>query len=534
MVQVHAKEGLDLQNVEEVLTRAAEKWGDKTALIFDETSEKFSFNEVKERVEKFAALLQKLGIKHGDKVALMLPNVPEFPITWLATGLLGATTVPLNYRYQKFDASYVLEHSESKLVITTSEKLDMLQQIRTEDHNEFKTVTIDEANKQADYFLPDVLESITNQFMPTVKTYPETLMNIQYTSGTTGKPKGCMLSQKYWINIGEKIADPTLIGIREDDVLLTSQPFYYMDPQWNTMATLVNGSTLVVLDRFSPSVFWEKVREYKVTFFYVLGNMPVLLLKMPKSEDDKNHHVRFIGCSAIPPHLHKEIEERWGVPWYEVFGMTETGYDISMRVHEHDQYVGTNALGRPATDREVRIVDENGNIVPRGEIGEMVFRGKGMMDGYYKNPEATNEAFRNGWFHTGDLAYMDEDGVIFYVGRVKDMIRRSGENIAAAEVEEVIMLHDTVQLAACTPVEDEIRGEEVKAHVVPKGEISDRMEFIQNLISHCEANLASFKVPRYWEIRNQLPLTPSERIAKHRLHEETFPYYDRVEDKWHE
>lgn len=219
---------------------------------------------------------------------------------------------------------------------------------------------------------------------PKVKTYPETLMNIQYTSGTTGKPKGCMLSQKYWINIGEKIANPHLIGITEDDILLTSQPFYYMDPQWNTMASLVNGATLVVLDRFSPSVFWEKIRQYKVTFFYVLGNMPVLLLKMPKTEDDKNHHVRFIGCSAIPAHLHQEIEERWGVKWYEVFGMTETGYDISMRVDEHEKYVGTNALGRPATDREVRIVDENGNVVPRGEIGEMVFRGKGMMDGYYK------------------------------------------------------------------------------------------------------------------------------------------------------
>jgi len=527
-----SREILDLKNVKEVVDRAAKKWGDKTALIFDETKQRFSFKEVKHKVEQFAAMLKELGIKEKDKVALMLPNVPEFPFTWLATGLLGATTVPLNYRYQNFDASYVLEHSESKLVITTAEKVDMLHQIRLEDHVDFKIITTDEVNDRADFFLDDVLNNVKDSFASTAKTYPETLMNIQYTSGTTGKPKGCMLSQKYWINIAEKIADPALIGIREDDVLLTSQPFYYMDPQWNTMAALVNGATLVVLDRFSPSVFWEKIREYKVTFFYVLGNMPVLLLKMPKSEKDKKHHVRFIGCSAIPPHLHKEIEERWGVPWYEVFGMTETGYDISMRVDEHDKYVGTGALGRPATDREVRIVDENGNVVPRGEVGEMVFRGKGMMDGYYKNPEATNEVFRNGWFHTGDLAYMDEDGVLFYVGRVKDMIRRSGENIAAAEVEEVIMLHDSVQLAACTPVEDEIRGEEVKAHIVPKEKVSEQMAYIRTLIDHCEKNLASFKVPRYWEIRDSLPMTPSERIAKHRLKEEKLAYYDRVEDKW--
>lgn len=523
---------LDLSNVSEVLNRAAERWGNKTSLIFDETNETFTFQEVKDTVKQYASMLHKLGITAGDKVGIMLPNVPQFPFSWLALGLLGATTVPLNYRYQKFDASYVLEHSESKLVVATAEKVDMLHQVRKENNLNFKIVASDEEHENADYLLLDLLNKVTETDMPEIKTYPETLMNIQYTSGTTGKPKGCMLSQKYWINIGEKIANPNLIGITDNDVLLTSQPFYYMDPQWNTMASLVNGATLVVLDRFSPSVFWEKVRQYKVTFFYVLGNMPVLLLKMPKSEDDKNHHVRFIGCSAIPSHLHKEIEERWGVEWYEVFGMTETGYDISMRVEEHDKYVSTNALGRPATDREVRIVDENGNVLPRGEVGEMVFRGKGMMDGYYKNPEATNEAFRDGWFHTGDLAYMDEDGVLFYVGRVKDMIRRSGENIAAAEVEEVIMLHDTVQLAACTPVDDEIRGEEVKAHVVPKTEVEDREQFVTDLIKHCEENLASFKVPRYWEFRDSLPLTPSERIAKHRLHEMKFPYYDRVEDKW--
>lgn len=522
----------DFPNILNVLSFAADNWGDKTAIIFDETNEDYSFNEVKAYAEKYAVIFRKLGIQPGDKVALMLENVSAFPFSWLANGLIGATTVPLNYRYQIFDARYVLAHSESKLVVTTAEKVAILKEVRQEKDLDFLIVTIDKEHHAADHFLPQLLSDTTDPFTYDNTTYPETLMNIQYTSGTTGKPKGCMLSQKYWINIGEKIAHSSLIGITDSDILLTSQPFYYMDPQWNTMVALVNGATLVILDHFSPSIFWEKIRQYKVTFFYVLGNMPVLLLKMPVSPDDKNHHVRFIGCSAIPAHLHQEMEARWGVPWYEVFGMTETGYDLSMRVEEHDKYIGTHALGRPAIDREVRIMNEAGEFVPRGEVGEMVFRGKGMMDGYFKNEAATNEAFRFGWFHTGDLAYMDKDGVVFYVGRVKDMIRRSGENIAAAEVEEVLMLHDTVKMAAVTPVEDEIRGEEVKAYIVPKKSVDNTEQFFLDLIEHSIENLAAFKVPRYWEIRTDLPRTPSERIAKHRLKEEKFTFYDRIEKCW--
>jgi len=530
MSVVNQKNGLD--NFYEVIQQAAQNWGDKTALIFDDTNEKYSFNEVKERAEHYASILTGLGIKKGDKVALMMPNISSFPFSWLGLGLIGGVTVPLNYRYQAFDAKYQINHSEAKLVITTNEKVEMLNSLRTKREASFTLITVDEENNEADGYLPNLMQKFSNTYKYDRNIFSETLMNIQYTSGTTGKPKGCMLTQKYWINIGEKIADKSLIGIHNEDILLTSQPFYYMDPQWNTMAALVNGSTLVILDRFSPSVFWKKVYDYGVTFFYVLGNMPILLLKMPESFEEKNHKVRFIGCSAIPSHLHEQIEKRWNVPWHEVFGMTETGYDISMRVHEHDAYVGTGALGRPATDREVRIVKSDGQLAERGELGEMVFRGKGMMDGYFKNEEATNEVFRNGWFHTGDIAYMNEDGIIFYGGRVKDMIRRSGENIAAAEVEEVIMLNDQVRIAACTAVEDEIRGEEVKAHVVPTDESVDKDKLIEQLIAHCTNHLASFKVPRYWEIRSDMPITPSERIAKHQLADNPYDYYDRVSEEW--
>lgn len=526
------KKTLNLLNFHEVLMRAASRWGDKTALIFDETNESYTFNEIKEHAYDFASVFRYLGIQESDKMAIMLKNMPAFPFSWLGSSLIGATVIPLNYRYQSFDAKYVLEHSEAKLVITTVEKVDMLDSIRGSDGTSFSILTVDQEHHKADWFLGDLLNKSLNKFVYQANTYPESLLNIQYTSGTTGKPKGCMLSQKYWINIGEKLANDELIGIHDKDILLTSQPFYYMDPQWNLITTLINGACLVVLDRFSPSTFWEKVRKYKVTFFYVLGNMPILLLKMPISPEDKNHQVRFIACSAIPPQLHEVLEERWNVKWHEVFGMTETGYDISMRTEDHDQYVGTGALGKPAHDREVRVVNENFETVARGEVGEMVIRGKGLMDGYYKDEKATAEAFKYGWFRTGDLAYMDEDGMLYHSGRLKDMIRRSGENIAAVEVEEVLMLHESVKTAACTPEEDEIRGEEVKAYIVPKKEIEDEEAFITNLATFAMDHLASFKVPRYWELRTEFPMTPSERIAKHLLDKEKRAYYDFIKKQW--
>lgn len=524
-----------ITNFRELIEEAARKWGDKDGLIFDETNERISFREINQRVKRLSSVLNNEGISQGDKVALMLPNVPEFPLTWLAIGTIGATMVPMNTRYQAFDAAYVLRNSETSLIVTTSEKVDMLTQIKNEEHLSYRIITIDEPHQHADAFLLDLLQS-SLETPPEVSIYPETLMNIQYTSGTTGFPKGCMLSQNYWLTIGKKIANSSFSTFDQNDVLLTAQPYYYMDPQWNTIAALVTGSTLVVLDRFSPSKFFGKIREHEVTFFYCLGSMPALLLKMPVSEEDRNHKLRLIGCSAIPSKLHKQLEERWGVRWFEIFGMTETGYDLSMTQEEHSQYIGSGALGRPASDREIRVVDEQDRPVTRGEVGELVLRGLGMMDGYFKNEEATMEAFKNGWFHTGDLVKQDEDGIYYYVSRKKDMIRRSGENISAVEVETAILKHKAVKMAACVPVEDEIRGEEVKVYLVSNEDVCDEESHIKELISQCEQNLGAFKIPRYWELKEDLPLTPSERVAKHLLKKEKedlrLDSYDRVDGVW--
>jgi len=539
-VATQTLQDLPLHHVEDIRTlieRAARCWGEKVALTFDEFNESITFSEVNEKTNQIAHVLLKNGIQTGERVAIMLKNRPEFALTWLALAKIGAVMVPVNVFYKEFDAKYIIEHSEAKAIVTSGEFLPLIRTIQHEVSTLETVFCVDpiEGPDVTGVFDFSALVASAPNSPPEGKVFAENLLNIQYTSGTTGRPKGCMLTHGYWLSIAKKnVEEPP--HLNDGDVMLTAQPFYYMDPQWNVISALASGAQLVVLDRFHPSTFWEKVRKYNVTFFYCLGVMPTLMLKMPPSPEDRKNRVRHISCSAIPPHLHKELEERWGAPWYEVFGMTETGGDISVKPEDHDKLVGTGCIGKPNKSREARIVDEQDRPVPRGQVGELVLRGPWMMDGYFKNPEATQEAFRGGWFHTGDLAWMDENGYIYYVGRKKEMIRRSGENISASEVEEVIKLHPGVQYVACVPVPDDVRGEEVKAYVVLRpGETKETVP-PEELVEFCSKKLAYFKVPRYWEYRDDLPRTPSERVAKHVLIKEKsdlrLDSYDRVEGIW--
>ncbi|WP_020664547.1 ATP-dependent acyl-CoA ligase [Amycolatopsis benzoatilytica] len=489
-----------LQNVDTLVglvARAAQLWPERTAWVFDSTNARFTFADVDERTGRLAQALRDQGVQAGDRVAVMLRNDPEFPLLWLALAKLGAVLVPVNVNYREFDGAHVLRHSGARLAVAAEEFVELLEKIAPETSVE-RVLT------------PDALQSETCCEPETVVA--EQPVNIQYTSGTTGAPKGCVLPHRYWTTLAIGLA-ADFPSVGEDDILLTAQPFHYIDPQWNVALALAAGATLVVLDRFHPSTFWEKVREHQVTWFYCLGLMPTLLLRQPPHPRDRDHRVRAISASAIPPDLHAQLEQRWGVPWHEAFGMTETGGDIRVSAADHDAAVGTGCIGRPSRDREVMIAGEDGKPLPRGETGELLIRGIGLMHGYHDDPEATARAFAGGWFHTGDLARMDAEGRVYYLGRTKDMIRRSGENISADEVERALLQHPAVQLAAVLAVPDELRGEEVKAYVVCAGE----RPAPQELAEFCAQQLAYFKVPRFWTFADDLPRTPSERVAKGEL-----------------
>jgi carnitine-CoA ligase len=499
---------------------AARRWPDRIAWRFD-PGEQLTFAEVATRAAGCALALRDRGVQAGDRVAVLLGNEAAFPLTWLALSLLGAAAVPVNTKYQTADASHVLRASRASAIVAGAQFEPLLERLPSD--LPAVSLTIPAA---------EIMAAAGCASVPPAEfgdPDPAGTANIQFTSGTTGRPKGCILPHRYWTQLGGSLVTE-FPYLSERDVMLTAQPFHYIDPQWNVAAALLAGAELVILDGFHPSSFWSKVRQHQVTYFYCLGAMPALLLRMPADDNDRDHRVRAVQCSAIPPGLHATLEQRWGVPWYEAFGMTETGADLRVTETDHDELVGTGCLGSPARHRRVRITDTDGRPVAAGQTGEITLAGTGMMDGYFDDPEATARVMRDGWFRTGDLGRMDSRGRVYHAGRIKDMIRRSGENVAAREVEEVLLTHPGVRLAAVTGVPDEIRGEEVKAYYV-SNEVPTCVG-PEELAGYCAVRLAAFKVPRYWQPVADLPRTDSERVIKERLGELTGPVFDRADATW--
>ncbi len=524
------KPDLKWPTIGHLLEDAANKYKDKILLIYE--GEKLSFQEVNRRVNQMANALKELGVAKEDKVSVMLPNGFEFPIAWLAIAKLGAIMVPTNINYKEHDLVYILTDSEASAIVIHDEYLPLLEKVR-EQVPDLKHIVV---SGEASFGYPHY-QSITHQAANKFKIANVTandMVNIQYTSGTTGFPKGCMLTHRYWLLMGDVISN--FFQTTSEDINLTAQPFYYIDPQWNTILCLIKGIPLVIMHRFSPSKFWQTVKDNKVTFFYVLGTMPFYLLKLEENPAlEQNHNLKFVYCSGILPQYHAIFEKRWNVPWREAYGMTETGVDLVVPV-EDAASVGSGAMGAPVSTKEAKVVNDKGEKLSDGEIGELVLRGEPMMLGYWRKPEATQKFFKNGWAHTGDLVYKDEKGYFHWTGRLKDMIRRTGENISSVEVEGVLMEHTKIKLAAVVPVPDELRGEEVKAYIVLQESESQNTLSPQGIIEFARQKLAYFKVPRYIEYVDDLPRTPSERVEKHKLvaakEDLRVGSYDAVDKKW--
>jgi carnitine-CoA ligase len=488
----------------ELVERRASEHRDRVLLRFGD-GETVSFAELATRVAAVQARLAARGLRPGDRVALMMRNSLRYPVAWLGVTSAGMAAVPVNRRSGPLDARYLIEHSGAHLVIADDSTAATVDAAIAEID---RSVTVEDASQRG---WP---EAGFGRGKPPVDVPAGTLAGVQYTSGTTGLPKGCMLSHRYWQQLGQSAVE--VLDLEQSSVLLSAQPFSYIDPLWNVVAALRAGAELVILDGFHPSTFMRSVADWRVTTFYCLAAMPVLLLKQPPAEHDRTHRLSHVACSAIPPRLHAAIEQRWGVPWYELFGMTETGLNLAVLEDDHDELVGTGSLGSVMRHCEAKVADHAGIETPPGVQGELVVRGLGLMDGYYENPEATAAFFAGGWAHTGDIAVRDPKGRFALRGRIKDMIRRGGENIAAAEVEGALVSHPAVLECAILAVPDDDLGEELRAVVVP---VAGATPSATELRDHLAQRLARFKVPRYWEFRPELPHTPSERVAKHRVGE---------------
>lgn len=339
------------------------------------------------------------------------------------------------------------------------------------------------------------------------------LLNLQYTSGTTGFPKGCMLTHDYWMIIGRNAARHRGSNGDVKNVLIWA-PMFYMDPMWQFLMTMHLRGTAFVAPRMSLTRFHDWLRDYSI--HYCIYPEPALK-QTPPSARDRELQLKFVSIFGWREDARREIETRFGVVAREGYGMTEIGGGtIVPALSTEMAYVRTCGLAAPF--RELRIVDEAGHDVPVGEIGELWVAGRGILWGYYKRPDANASSFRGKWFRTGDLFRRDEAGYHFIVGRIKDMIKRSGENIAAIEVEAVLRSIPEVEEAAVVPVPDPLRREEVKAYLKLREGLTKADLAPDKVIAQCQLRLAHFKVPRYIAyMEGDFPRTPSRKIAKNRL-----------------
>jgi crotonobetaine/carnitine-CoA ligase len=517
------------QSVAHLLREQTLRMGDQVLLRFE--GQHLTFAQVENLTNQLANVFRTLGVQKGNRIAVFMPNGFEYPLTWLAIAKVGALMVPINIQYRASEIEFVINNAQTSLAIAGQAQIEALKGLKSRcpSLREIVLFSKDSRTSETLNLCTEMDKASIDYSIDPIQQ--DDLLNLQYTSGTTGFPKACMLTHKYWLQLGQDMCN--YARVTPEDVDLTAQPFYYMDPQWNVVLCMIAGIPLVILPRFSASTFWKSVQENQVTFFYLIATMPVYLLKQPQNPAvEKKHNVRLVMCSGIVPQLHETFEKRWGAPWREVYGSTESGGDLGVPLEDADS-VGTGTAGIPFAGKAFKILDEAGNEVPAGEQGELVIRGEPRMLGYYNNPKASAEKIRNGWLYTGDLFTEDEKGYYYIVGRLKDMVRRSGENISAFEVEGVLCEHPAVRAAAVVPVPDELRGEEVKAFIqLRPGETADPQE----IVDFAGTKLAAFKVPRFIEFVNRFNMTPSERIIKRELlknrKDQIQGAYDATKKKW--
>ena len=481
---------------------------DVPALIFED-GVSVSRRRLWAETESFAGYLSS-RIRPGDRVAVMMPNRAEFMITWLAVAACRGILVALNPAARSYDAGHVLRDSAARICVVDAAYAGLFAELEP-DCPELTEIIVAADGE------PDGLSAYAGPGLPERSDEARgDLTNIFYTSGTTGPPKGCAVGHDYWIRFADLMAER--FSFTAADRMICCLQFFYNDPPWMLLLALSAGTSMVAMRRFSVSRYWNVVRDHDVTVLFGIASTASLLLKAAPSDDDTRHKVRLSIQVGIPAPLHQDLVDRWGVPWVEAYGLTETGVIVSMPVEQAEDMIGSGSIGVPCPGADVRVVGADGTESGDDEPGEIVVRAPGLMRGYLNRPEATAETFRGGWLHTGDLGRRDAAGYLYFVGRIKDVIRRAGENIAAAEVETVLRSHPGVLEVAAVPVPDEMRGEEVKVHVLLGNGHHPGSVPPAELVAFCAGRLARYKVPRYVEYRAEdFDRTPSMRVKKENL-----------------
>lgn len=499
---------LPQQTVIEIVARGCLEDPERPVIIID-GGPVMTRREFLDRCQRFAGYLSG-KVRAGDRVVIMLDNRLEFMIALFGIIANRATMVSIAPTAMQYDAGHIVADAQPTAAIVGNAQLPIIEAVRGSSPALQHVIVVDGEE-------PDGLAPYENAAEPLdftqVECEREDIVTVYYTSGTTGAPKGCMLHHGWWLRVID--IDLRLFRRGWQDRQLCCLPFYYADPAIQLLTSLASRGTMVAMRRFSVSRFWEVVTKYDATEILSIASIPALLLKGEPGPAERDHRIRLAIHAGLPKELHREMLDRYGFHWHNQYGSTEGGVMSRVPHHLADELVGTGTMGVEPPGVVIRLVDDNDVDVPPGEAGECLIGGPDLYVGYLNRPEVTSEANRGGWYHSGDVARRDERGLLYFVGRKKEIIRRSGENISAAEVEGVLRSHPKVVEAAVVPVPDPLRGEEVKAYIQLKPGESFAPE---EAIAFCQANLAAFKIPRFIEFREtDFERTPSMRVQKQAL-----------------
>ena len=455
----------------------------KPFLCFPRNAAELSYAQAQARVAGIASLYRARGYGRGHRVALLLENRPEFLLHFLALNSIGASVVPMNPDSRQQELDYVIGHSEACFVVDS-------------------------------FFLKNSPE--IPQAPPPIRADECALL---YTSGTTGKPKGCLLSNFYFLNAGRRYLDEGgLCAVRAgEERLITPLPLFHMNAlAVSTVAMILSGGCVIQLDRFHPKTWWRDVAESGATIVHYLGVMPALLLNLPATSFDKAHRVRFGYGANVNPKDHAAFEKRFGFPLIEAWAMTETGGGALIAASREPRHVGSRCVGYSPRGLELEIESGSGELLVRQSGPDPK---RGFFSGYLKDPQASAEAWRGGWFHTGDALRRGPDGALHFVDRRKNIIRRAGENIAALEVEAALADHPAVKQVAVIAVPDDLRDEEVMACVVLNEKFPENLATARSIQDSCLQSLRYFKAPGHVAFLDELPVTATNKVQKAKLAE---------------
>lgn len=491
----------------ELLVAQSERFGDRKLVIFDEGS--WTYVDALTVAARRAHALRAAGVGAGDRVALMVSNRMEFLEIFLGCAWLGAIVVPINVSSRGMQLQHILSNCGASLLVIENELCPALDTL------DFSKLAVEKI-WLVDETVPDSKIAVPmpkgDEAIEAAALRPQDTIAIIYTSGTTGPSKGvcCPHAHLFWW--GANTAD--VLDLEEAERLYTALPLFHVNALNTVYQALLTGSTVIVGKRFSASGLWPALSDNKATATYLLGAMVPILLSRPETPLDRAHSVRIALGPGVPAEFHAPFRERFGFDLVEGYGSTETNFVIA---RGPEGKPGT--MGRLRPGFHARVVDEEDNELPRGEAGELVLRHDepfAFASGYFGMPEKTVEAWRNLWFHTGDRVVQDADGDFRFIDRLKDAIRRRGENISSFEVEQVLLAHPAVAAAAVFPVRSEMGEDEVMAAIVAApGFVIDEAD----LIAFCRPKLSYFAIPRYLEVMESLPTTENGKLQKFVLRE---------------